>query len=236
MSKESLQKAYAGLVSRCNKLAKYKFLLSGQYIAEVLRYIASTPELIGYVSACNMGVDYRACLAEATAGDFFRLPKDAKTAVALVTGLLYDFDRKVIGLHQFLRTYFKDDDVDKSYAMFCNKVITPYLLAFKGVLDGGEVDDAPTATDNPAEESVRETIIPYIAALTETVMSDEALDDEVKEKYVTMLEGLYLALESSGVKLIKVVWMGMKAVMGDYRGGASYLKSIEKIMKSYAML
>ena len=51
-----------------------------------------------------------------------------------------------------------------------------------------------------------------------------------------MLEGLYLALESSGVKLIKVVWMGMKAIMGDYRGGASYLKSIENVMKSYALL
>lgn len=235
MSRETLQKAYAGLVSRCNKLAKNKFLLSAQYIAEVLRYIASTPELIGYVSTCNAGVDYRACLSEATAGGSFRLPKDSKAAVALVTGLLYDFDRKVIGLHQFLRTYFKADDIDKSYALFCNKVVTPYLLAFKGVLDDGEVDESG-GVDRPAEDSVRDTIVPYIAALTETVMSDASLDDDVRDSYVTMLEGLYLALESSGVKLIKVVWMGMKAVMGDYRGGASYLKSIEKIMHSYAML
>ena len=236
MSKESAQQAYAGLVNRCNKLKKSKFILSGAQIAGILKYIAGSPDLIGYVSKCNVGTDYRRELRDALAGEVFRMPSGSKAAVALVTGLLYDFDRNVISLHQFLRTYFKADDIDRSFMLFCNKVITPYVLAFKGVLEGGEMDDDNRDPDYAAPDSVKEAIVPYITTLTETVVSDASLTDEERDDYVTMLEGVYLALESSGVKLVKVVWMGLKAVMGDYRSGASYLRSIEKIMRNYAML
>ena len=235
MSKESIKKAYTGLVGKCNKLAKNKFIMSGQSIADILKFIAASPELMGYVSSCNSGVDYRKELSDALAGGYLRLPRDSRVAVALVTGLLFDFDRKVIGLYQFLCTYFKDDDINKSFASFCNRVITPYLLAFKDVLDGGEVEDKPESAVL-VEDSVRDTIVPYIGALTEAIMSDDALDDDKRNTYVTMLEGLYLALENSGAKLVKVVWLGLKAIMGDYRNGASYLKSIENVMRSYAML
>ena len=238
MANESLKQAYTGFVSRCNDLSKGRFIMAGNAIKSLLRYLASNPSLMGYIAKCNTGVDYKKEFQAAVVGNSFKLPPSSRGVVALVTGLLYEFDRGTQSLHKFLKTFFRSDDIDQSFKMFCNSVITAYVLAFKNVLD--EKDDEKAARfgegDFVVQDIVKENVVPYITSLTELVVSDERLSDETRDDYVTMLEGLYYAFEIASAKMDKVVWLGLRSVMEGYRNAYSYLDGMQALMQAYALI
>ena len=55
MANDGVKQAYTGLVARCNDLSKGKFIMAGNAIKGILRYLASNPSLMGYVAKCNTG-------------------------------------------------------------------------------------------------------------------------------------------------------------------------------------
>lgn len=238
MANEVVQQAYAGLVSRCNDLCQAKFIVAGNAIKGILRYLAANPTLMGYVAKCNTGMDYKQEFQAAIVGNSFKVPANSKKAVALVTGLLYEFDRGTQNFHQFLKTFFRSDDIDLSYRMFCNGVITPYILCFKNVLDEREDENGSRFGDGDfvVGDMIKESVVPYIASLTEMVAADERLSDETRDDYIAMLEGLYYAFEIASAKMVKVVWLGLKSVMQGYRNANSYLASMQSIMQTYALI
>lgn len=238
MANESVMQAYTGLVARCNDFSKGRFIMAGNAIKGILRYLAANPSLMGYVAKCNTGVDYKKEFQAAIVGNSFKLPPSSRGVVALVTGLLYEFDRGTQSLHKFLKTFFKSDDIDQSFKMFCNSVIAAYVLAFKNVLDEKEDDKQARfgEGDFVVQDIVKENVVPYITSLTELVVSDERLSDETKDDYITMLEGLYYAFEIASAKMVKVVWLGLRSVMDGYRSAYSYLDGMQALMQSYALI
>lgn len=238
MANEGIKQAYTGLVARCNDLAKGRFIMAGNAIKGLLRYLASNPSLMGYVAKCNTGVDYKQEFQAAVVGNSFKLPPSSRGVVALVTGLLYEFDRGTQSLHKFLKTFFRSDDIDQSFRMFCNSVITAYVLAFKNVLDDKEEEKTARfgEGDFVVQDIVKENVVPYITSLTELVASDERLSDETRDDYITMLEGLYYAFEIASAKMVKVVWLGLRSVMEGYRNAYSYLDGMQALMQAYALI
>lgn len=235
---ENLQQAYIGLSEHCTRIRDGKYVMSGNTISQLLKYVASQPALLGYIEKCNYGFRYAGELEEATSGGIFKLPLGSRKIVALVTGLLFEFDRGSINMHNFIKKFYRSSDIDAAFDMFANSVIMPYALAFKSVLSGeSDADNAEIVDDDKAVSStVREQVLPVIIAFTEAVAADNNLSDEAREDYFVMLEGLYYAFELARAKMVKVVWTGLNAVMRDYKGANSYIRSIRKILEQYAVI
>ncbi len=232
-------KAYIGLSELCRQIKDGRYVMSGNTIAALLKYIASQPVLLAAIERCNYGFGYANALDTALAGGTFKLPLGSRKIVALITGLLFEFDRGSVNMHNFIKTYYRSSDIGVSFDMFCTSVITPYCMAFNNVLSGDDddLDSGEIVDDNrPVRAGVKEQIIPLIISLTELVAADNTLDEECKEEYFTMLDGLYYSFELSRSKMIKVVWTGMNALMRDYKSAGAYLRGIHEILERYSVI
>ena len=67
-------KAYVGLSEMCKQIKNGRYVLSGNTIAALLKYIASQPVLLAAIERCNYGFRYADTLKEAIAGGTFTLP------------------------------------------------------------------------------------------------------------------------------------------------------------------
>ena len=196
---ENLQQVYAELTARCKRIKEGKYIMSGNTIAALLRYITSQPALMACLERCNYGFRYGTELEKAMTGGIFKLPLGSRKVVALVTGLLFELDRGSINFHNFIKQYYRAADVDASFDMFAGSVIMPYLMAFKNALsgEGEEVSAGLDGDDKPVSSGVKEQLMPVILQFTEEIAADNVLTDEAREDFYAMLEGLYYSLELS---------------------------------------
>ncbi len=236
MTSPSVKQAYSLLAERCNVMLNSKFIMSSNCIASILKVIASVPCLTNYLIKCSQDFSFDAAFNQATKTSKFQLPDDSKTTVALVTELLFRFDRKEIDLTKFIKIYFPEKNFEGSYKAFCQEVIAPYLLSYSTIIHEEDVEDAKKDANVGAFDAARTQVTQYILALTEKVTADESLKEEKRNDYILMLNGLYYAFEKDSAKMIKVVFIGLKSVMASYKQGASYILAIEKILESYAVI
>ena len=118
----------------------------------------------------------------------------------------------------------------------CNQF--KYLdLLFASRADESEdaaAEDAPD--DNAVSEGVKEQLLPVIMQFTEAVAADNAITDDAREDFFTMLEGLYYSLELSRAKMVKAMFLGLTGVMRDYKNGAHFIRAIASVLKQYAII
>lgn len=237
---DNVQHAYEVFVDKCNAVCDSKFIMSGNAMIGLLRYLASTPCLMNCVSRCNQGFRYREEFTRAGSGVTFRLPDSPRKVVALATGILYEIDRGKLNFNAFLMKYFgADGDYETAYRLFCTTLIAPYAQAFGQVIREEEQEIEPEVepdSKRPVSHAVKEQIAPYIAALKEVIESDPSLTDERRKEMLLMTEGLTYAFEMTGTKMIGVVWTGLKSVFASNKSTLSYLRAMEKILNAYAIV
>lgn len=237
---DNVQHAYEILVDKCNAVIEAKYIMSGNAVIGLLRYLASTPCLMDTVARCNQGFRYREEFDRAGSGAAFRLPESDRKIVALVTGILFDIDRGRINFNAFLmKNFYGDGDYETSYRLFGKTLIEPYAKAFGKMINQEDADVLPELEQEskiPVGTAVKEQIFPYIAAINEVVENDAALSDERKREFLLMTEGLTYAFEIAGTKMIRVVWTGMRSVFAAHKPTQSYLRAMEKILAAYAVI
>ena len=142
MTSPSVKQAYSLLAERCNVMLNSKFIMSSNCIASILKVIASVPCLTNYLIKCSQDFSFDAAFNQATKTSKFQMPDDSKTTVALVTELLFRFDRKEIDLTKFIKIYFPEKNFEGSYKAFCQEVIAPYLLSYSTIMREEDVEEA----------------------------------------------------------------------------------------------
>lgn len=236
MASKVVTQSYTIFIERCRGMVNSKFVMSSNSISNILQLIASVPCLTNYVQICSQNFDFNKEYNKATASLDFILPSENKKIVAFVTNLLFMFDQKKLDLTKFIKTYYSTNDFELSYKTFCDKVINPYMIAFKDILLE-EDKAAPDYLDNTnVTEFAKNQCMGVITSLISIVSQDNNLSDEKKSDFLTMLEGFFYSFEISRAQMIKVVWIGLKNIMSSYRPAQSYLMSIEKVLQDYAVI
>lgn len=237
MASKNVVSAYSLLTERCNSMMESKFIMSSNCIVAILKVVASIPCLTNYVVKCSQNFSFDQEFEKAASSSKFCLPSSNLDKVAFITSLLYKFDRKEIDLTKFIKVYFPSNDFENSYRMFCQDIIAPYLIAFNGILK--EEDEVkPIVVDDNISliDAIKNQVVQYITGLISIVSDDDMLKDEKKSDYLEVLNGFYYAFELNNVKMIKVVWIGLKSLLANYRLANSYMQAIEKILSQYAVL
>lgn len=235
---DTVEQSYRIFREKCDEVVRSRYIMSGNSIVLLLRYLASSPELMEYVSKCNQGFRYREEYARATASILFRMPTQPSAIVALVTGMLYEIDRGRLNFNAFLMKFYANDDIEESYHLFCKGIIEPYARALGQVIERGveHYEDAAGDSKLPVGEAIKEQIMPYLSAICEVVEADTSLADDRKREMQIMTDGLRYAFELGSSKMIQTVFVGTKSVYSAYRATQSYIRAIEKILVAYAVL
>ncbi len=75
-----------------------------------------------------------------------------------------------------------------------------------------------------------------IISISDQLVNDKTLSDEVRREIYVILEGLHFAVESGNVMLIKSLWLGLKYALIANRAYTSQVKAFENELKNYSII
>ena len=228
-----------------NAFFNSRLIIVDRTIAEFLSTVVSTPELMQVVTECARTFNFKRELSNAVESDNlgtrFMLPHNKRHVVALVTGLLNEFDRKNMSIVDFVTGFYPADASHTSYMSFCENVLRPYAEAFRSLLIGEDPDENKAAvaderSASPINDKAKEDADYWLRVLIDNVIALNDVPDDYRREAVTMLKGMLYALELSNPLLIKLIWIGLKNTLGIYKLGMRELKEIETILLNYGVI
>ena len=224
-------------------LINSNFIITQKPITDLLRCLVFSDQLRAFLTECKKGVDYETELAAAVgkneAGYIFLLPKSNKRIIALVTGLLRDFDTGTRSLSSFMRDFCPANDNNARYALFCENVLLPYKKAFRQsfLYDIDSTDQGSEPEQRVTiGEAVLESCAPLFAALRTVFLGDNKLSQKLREDLIFLTDGLYYALEKGDARMIKCVWTGLKLALAGNKKAERKFSDITEFLALYALI
>ncbi len=224
-------------------LTTTNFIITEKPITDLLRCLVYSDYLRAFITDCKKGVDYEAELAAAVQetedGYVFTLPKSNKRVIALVTGLLHDFDVGARSLTSFIQTFWQNADNNARYRHFCDDVLLPYKRAFRELFladadkgDGSAEDEVTVKVT----DAVLENAAPLFSALRTAFVEDNKLSQKKREDLIAMTDGLYYALEKGNVRIIKTIWIGLKLALDGNKKAERKFSDVSEFLALYALI
>jgi len=224
-------------------LCNSNFIITQKPITDLLRCLIFSDKLQAFVSECLRGVNYEAELTNAISktemGYVFTLPKSNKRIIALVTGLLSDFDKGDRSLTTFIREFYSAPDNNQRYKMFCDNVLMPYHRAFRqSFLYDIDNTDTMSGEDsvNIISEPALEQAAGILSALRTVFLGDNKLSEKKREDLIYLTDGLYYSLEKGDRRIIKTVWTGLKLALTGYKKADRKFSDLTEFLALYALL
>ena len=171
--------------------------------------------------------------------DEFILPKSNKRIIALVTGLLSDFDKGDRSLTTFIREFYPAPDNNQRYKLFCDNVLMPYHRAFRQSFLY-DIDNADTAYGDEGAKVIGEAALEQAAgilsALRTIFLGDNKLSEKKRADLIYLTDGLYYSLEKGDARIIKTVWTGMKLALAGIKKAEKKFSELTEFLALYALL
>lgn len=229
-----------------NAFYNSRLIIVDKVISGFLSTIVGTPELIELVSdsakTSNFRLEYNNAVGVDRNGNpVFRLPHNPRHLVALVVGLLFEFDKKTISIVEFVAKFYPAEASHDSYLTFLDAIITPFAEAFRKLLTGDKTvetiaDNANDAPRRALDEKAREECDYWVRMLMDAVIASNNISDELRLDSVTMIKGMLYALDTGNPIIIKLVWIGMRNTLNIGNIGGRALNEIETILANYAII
>ena len=223
-------------------LTTTNFIITEKPITDLLRCLIYSDLLRAFVTDCKKGVDYESELAaavrETESGYAFVLPKSNKRVIALVTGLLHDFDTGARSLTSFIQSFWPGVDNNTKYRLFCENILLPYKKAFRQsfLSDIDDIEQVEAAETVAISDSVLESAAPLFAALRTVFAGDNKLSQKKREDLTALTDGLFYALEKGNAKIIKTVWIGLKLALDGNKKAERKFSDISEFLALYALI
>lgn len=213
-------------LSACTALENCKYVVSDSKLRELFKTFADSRYLYGMISNALYKFNYAQVFDASVANGIFELPRDPKTAVALVFRLLWDIDAGNMSFSVFLETYYRGVDLSDAFELFCGEVIKPFRSYCCMLLSASEMPTAKqpsgaaptrpqigeqvsaTIAPRPAGD-VRSDALSCISALAEIANSllTGAID---RDEYSICLKGLIRSLNGDSYDDVIASLIGVK--------------------------
>lgn len=214
----------------CNEMINGKFILSDIKIAKILKSIANSKELYGYIAECLLNFDFQKEFEKAKGVDFtknyFKMPNEGYKKVALVFCLLVEADDKRIDFYDFVVKYFKNDKNGDEYGHFTREVMIPFR---DETLKNFGLYDAPTIAieeeqieNNEQNIEIKVQLIRHIQAMINVVKISPKIADDKKEKLTVILDACVDAVRINNKKIL----YALEISLNDY---ATKIKLIKQM-------
>ena len=221
-----------------------RLIIVDKAISDFLRTLASDNSYMEVLADATKTADYKQEYQKAIVNDengiSFRLPANKRHVIALVVGLLLEFDRKDLSIIEFVRKFYPREASHDSYLAFCEQVIKPFGEAFKSVYVGEEdTYSASTIVDleeKPFNDKAKEESDYWLRLVIDGIMSDNGFTNVERKDFITMVKGLMYVTELANPLLIKLNWLGIKYALGNRKSVYRELKEVETILINYGVI
>ena len=226
------------LVAALDDLQNAGLIMADKKIKAVLKCLAYYDEFRTVLAYCSDGFDYAAEKRKALqkAGDYhvLRLPKNAKTLVPLVAGLLVEFDDGTEDFISFCATYYPAADRQGSMTACCADMLERFKLDIVSLVVEGVKEEAPLVerTVEFAPEGLQKQTEYLLVAMVRAV-DDGSLAEEDRKDLLTMLEGYSAALDTRDTLMIKAVWLGVKRALASLKMCAKEIAAMDELLRLY---
>lgn len=226
------------LVAALDDLQNAGLIMADKKIKAVLKCLAYYDEFRTVLAYCSDGFDYAAEKRKALqkAGDYhvLRLPKNAKTLVPLVAGLLVEFDDGTEDFISFCATYYPAADRQGSMTACCADMLERFKLDIVSLVVEGVKEEAPLAprTVEFAQDGLQKQTEYLLVAMVRAV-DEGSLSEEDRKDLLTMLEGYSAALDTRDTLMIKAVWLGIKRVLASLKMCAKEIAAMDELLRLY---
>lgn len=226
------------LVAALDDLQNAGLIMADKKIKAVLKCLAYYDEFRTVLAYCSDGFDYAAEKRKALqkAGDYhvLRLPKNAKTLVPLVAGLLVEFDDGTEDFISFCATYYPAADRQGSMTACCADMLERFKLDIVSLVVEGVKEEAPLVerTVEFAPEGLQKQTEYLLVAMVRAV-DDGSLSEEDRKDLLTMLEGYSAALDTRDTLMIKAVWLGVKRALASLKMCAKEIAAMDELLRLY---
>ena len=166
--------------------------------------------------------------------DIFRLPKNPKTLVQLVSNMLVEFDAGSMDLVTFSSKYYPQETKQASFEQFCTKVIEPFKLALVSLVVEG-IDEEPKSVERTVEfasSGLHQQTEYLLVNIYNTVQDAEITLDE-RADYMVMLEGFAAALDARDSLMIKAIWLGLRKALTAQRLCKKEVEKVDEVLRMY---
>lgn len=224
------------LVCAVDDLEKSTLIYVDLRLRALLKCIAHYEEFKKVLAICYRGFDYEAEKANALGqiGDsyVFRLPKEQKTLVALVSRMLLEFDSGEADILNFAAAYFPSESKQESFVIMCDKIIEPFKRAlvdfvWEGIDDGTQnIGRVAELAPNGLRPQTEHHLLNMMNAVNEIAPEDRG-------DLTMMIEGLAAALDSRDTLMIKCIWQGLKLMLGARKMCAKDVREMDELMRLY---
>lgn len=222
-----------------------KLIIVDKTISDFLKMLAQDSSYMEIISEAartsSFKQEYQKAIFNDLNGISFRLPMNKRHIITLVTGLLFEFDRKTISVIEFVRKCYPAEASHESYIAFCDNVIKPFGEAFRDLYLGIEEEKvAETVVANfeekPFNDKAKEEIDYWLNLVIGGVMSDNSFSSRERSDANTMIKGLMYVTDLANPLLIKLTWIGLKYTLGNRRSIYRELKEVETILINYGVI
>ena len=227
-----------------NAFYSSRLIIVDKAISEFLKTLASDNSYMEVLADATKTADYRQEFNKAIVNDengvSFRLPMNKRHVIALVVGLLLEFDRKDLSIIEFVRKFYPAEASHDSYLAFCEQVIKPFSEAFKSVYVGEEDTYSSTTIadleEKPFNDKAREECDYWLRLVIDGIISDNGFTPAERKDFITMVKGLMYVTELQNPLLIKLNWLGIKYALGHRKCVYRELKEVETILINYGVI
>lgn len=221
-----------------------KILLCGNHIIKLMKVIAHNDLIGAFVKNCNKGVSYSNLIDDAiseSGGKGLSLPKSQKLFIAMVSGLLYDFESGNRAIETFVATYFYSKDSDTSYRRFCTEVLIPYRDAFGNMFLKGESEEIP---ENKKERRFTEVFHPeaikqsaeILTRIRTLLLANNSFNQKDRGEYIAIVDALEVALSHSEKEETRGLFIALNRLVATKKNCSAPVKELESLLKMYNII
>lgn len=194
------------------ELMQTQIILADKSVKKVLIALSKSEDYCRTIRDASKGFDFdreftRYYVTEKHA------PKSGHLLIALVTGTLYKIDSGKLNLLDFLKAAYPSADTTKSYPMFINDYIIPFVDALNIATFGQPYDDVKMPKVN-SYDKLKEEVKWAVNRIIKEKLSN--IDYDINDEVISMFNGFNHSVALCDNLMIKTAFTGLENTLYRY--------------------
>ncbi|HHX49267.1 MAG TPA: hypothetical protein GX709_02625 [Clostridiales bacterium] len=219
-----------------------RLIIVDKVISKFLKTLVENKELFEILSDCVNAYDYETeyqnALTTTDNKTTFLLPRSRRKTIALVSGLLFEFDNKSKNIIDFVTTFFPAETSHESYIKFLDNIITPFADSFAMLLTTNyDLPEIKPETQNEIfPDAAKEQCTYWLTQLSDSIISSNKIDEQTRNDALELIKGMFHMMEMQNPTFIKYVWIGLKNTLKSEKSCTREIQEINTVLYNYAVI
>lgn len=220
-----------------------RLIIVDKNISQLLKTLVENKNLFKVLTECvnayNYEIEYQNAITSNEIRPVFLLPHSRRKTIALVCGLLYEFDNKTKNIIDFVTSFYPAETTHESYIKFLDNVITPFAHSFTMLLTTSyEIPEIHLIkeADELLNDQAKEQCTYWLNQLSNSIIASNKIYESVRSDALELIKGMFHVLELQQISLIRYIWIGLKNTIKEEKLCTREIQEISSILYNYGVI